>query len=78
MFGLRGARSGAAGTQNAFVETVQFGTVFLGLEALLLTKAVGTKPRLNALVLSIEVAEVRHEIRDDLHVRQVEYSRLAG
>jgi hypothetical protein len=47
---VRGAGSGAAGAENALVKAVKFGTVFLGLKALLLAKAAGLQPGLNALV----------------------------
>jgi hypothetical protein len=37
------------------------------------------KPRLNGLVLLVEVVHVRHQILDDIHVRQrVDLERLAA
>ena len=75
---VRGARSGAACAENAFVKAVKLGTVLLRLEALLIAKATGAQPRLNALVLRVEVAEVGHEVLDNLHVGEGKYPALAG
>ena len=75
---VRGAGSGAAGAENAFVKAVKLGTVLLRLEALLIAKATGAQPRLNALVLRVEVAEVGHEVLDNLHVGEGKYPALAG
>ena len=70
---VRGARSGAASAQDALVQTVQILTLLLCLHHLLSVHQVihtGLEPRLDSLVLSVEVAHVGDQITDHRHVGQ--------
>lgn len=69
---VRRTRSGAAGTENAFVKTIKLLTISNGLEVFL---AIGRefsslKVGLNRLVLLVEMGQVRNQITNNIHVRQ--------
>lgn len=75
---IRRTGGGAAGAQDALVESIQLLPVFDRLQVLLLPfplfrslrAGVGLQPGLDGGVLTVEGAEVRDEILDDLHVRE--------
>mmetsp|Transcript_24829 Transcript_24829/g.64811 ORF Transcript_24829/g.64811 Transcript_24829/m.64811 type:complete len:260 (+) Transcript_24829:449-1228(+) len=67
------ARCHAAGAQDALVHAVQLGAVLPALEVLLLPlglRVLALEPRLDGLVLVIEVREVGHEVLDNVRVGQ--------
>lgn len=69
-----GAAGGAAGAEHALVEPVQLLAVLHVLQQLHLLALgrllVALQPRLDGLVLAVEVGEVRHQVLDHVHVRQ--------
>ena len=70
---VRWARSGAASAQDALVQTIQLGSILLGLVhlfAIHLLRVSTLKPGLHALVLSIKVGHVHHQILDHEHMWQ--------
>lgn len=72
---VTGTRSGAAGAKNALVHAIEFFAILLALQKLAVLQVVtalylGLQPRLNALVLIIEIAHVRHQILNHVHVRE--------
>ncbi|KAI3476364.1 hypothetical protein L1887_62016 [Cichorium endivia] len=68
---VAGARGGAAGAEDALVEAVEATTLLGRLEVLALGGGVvGLEERLDGAVLLVELREVRHEILDNVHVRQ--------
>ena len=69
---VRGAGCGAAGTQNAFVETVQVSAFLRALEVFTATRRRASRLQvwLNAAVLLVELRQVRNEVLDDVSVRQ--------
>lgn len=67
------ARCAAASTENTLVHPIQLGPIFLGLQNLLprlLRRVLPLEPRLNALVLIVEIGHIHHQILDHKHVRQ--------
>jgi succinate dehydrogenase / fumarate reductase iron-sulfur subunit len=61
----------AAGAQDALVQTIELGAIFLGLQALALRRRRDRlQPGLDRGVLGVEVGQVRHQILDDRHMRQ--------
>src|SRR5690554_5404960 len=69
---VAGAGRAAAGAEDAFVQAVEPGTVFLRLQALAVRRrrALGADPGLDRGVLREEVRQVGNEVPDHLHVRQ--------
>eukprot|EP00451_Oxyrrhis_marina_P049425 CAMPEP_0204468360 /NCGR_PEP_ID=MMETSP0471-20130131/10450_1 /ASSEMBLY_ACC=CAM_ASM_000602 /TAXON_ID=2969 /ORGANISM="Oxyrrhis marina" /LENGTH=586 /DNA_ID=CAMNT_0051470169 /DNA_START=118 /DNA_END=1878 /DNA_ORIENTATION=- len=70
---VRRARCHAARTQDALVHAIQFCAVILGLQKLPLTLGLGLlalQPRLNGLVVVVEVGKVRDQILDDIGMGQ--------
>lgn len=70
---VTGARGAAAGAQYALVHPVQLRPVLLALQDLLPglgRRVLPLQPRLDALVLVVEVGHVDDEVLDDEHVRQ--------
>mmetsp|Transcript_103935 Transcript_103935/g.299162 ORF Transcript_103935/g.299162 Transcript_103935/m.299162 type:complete len:253 (-) Transcript_103935:25-783(-) len=68
-----GARRHATSAKDALVHTVQLGPVLAALEVLLvalLLHVLALQPRLDGLVLVVEVREVRHQVLDHVAVRQ--------
>lgn len=79
---VRGTRGRTACAQDALVETVDLLAVGFRLVELLLTNldvgVLSLQERLDRLVLSIKVAQVWHEVLDDVHMWQrVDLGRLA-
>lgn len=73
------ARSGTAEAENTLVHTIELLTVLLGLKVLhsIGSDGIRDQPRLNRLVLLIDLGEVRDEIFDNIHVREgVDFDRL--
>uniref|UniRef100_J3MPY0 Uncharacterized protein n=1 Tax=Oryza brachyantha TaxID=4533 RepID=J3MPY0_ORYBR len=67
------AGGGAAGAEDALVHAVELGAVGLGLGDLLpglRRRVLALEPRLDALVLAVEVGHVDDEVLDDEHVGQ--------
>ena len=66
------ARGGTASAQDALVHAVQLAAVLLALQVLLAIgrSLLGLEPRLNALVLRVELRHVHDEVFDDVHMRQ--------
>mmetsp|Transcript_76177 Transcript_76177/g.172236 ORF Transcript_76177/g.172236 Transcript_76177/m.172236 type:complete len:345 (-) Transcript_76177:2-1036(-) len=67
------ARGHAAGAEDALVHAVELGAVVLALVVLrvaLLLHVLALQPRLDGLVLVVEVREVRHEVLDHVGVGQ--------
>lgn len=69
---VRGTRSGATGTQNAFVQPIQLSTVSNQLQILTTVSRVvlALQPRLDRLVLLVEVSQVGNQVTNDIHVGQ--------
>jgi len=70
---VTGTGGGAAGAENALVHAVQFGAVLARLQVLGLTGRLGRRrlqPGFNRTVLLIEIPHVRHQVFDDVHVRE--------
>ena len=68
---VTGAGSATAGTQNAFVHPIQLSPIALGLRYLFPRGDRGSfplQPRLNGLVLIIEVGHVHHQILNHKHM----------
>jgi hypothetical protein len=67
-------RGRTTSAQDTLVQAVQLGSVLRRLVELLLADfdvaVLALQVRLDRLVLSVEVAHVRHEVLDDEHVRQ--------
>ena len=78
---VRGAGGRAARAEDALVHAVELGPVLPALEVfgLPVGLALGVlEPRLDGPVLLVEVAHVRDEVLDDIHVRQgVDFGCLA-
>ena len=73
------ATGGATGAQDALVQSVQLGAVFLGLQPFPRgRRGNGLQPGLDRGVLGVEVGQVRHQILDHRHVRQRIDLDLAG
>lgn len=69
---VRRAGCGAAGAQNAFVETVQVSAFLRALEVFTATRRRASRLQvwLNAAVLLVELRQVRNKVLDDVSVRQ--------
>lgn len=70
---VTGARGAAASAQYALIHPVQLRPVLLALQDLLPGRgwrALPLQPRLDALVLVVEVGHVHDQVLDDEHVRQ--------
>lgn len=69
---VRGARSRAASTQNALIQTVQTAAFCRTLEVFstLRRGAIGLEVWLNAPVLLVELCQVGDQVLDNVHVRQ--------
>mmetsp|Transcript_103943 Transcript_103943/g.299185 ORF Transcript_103943/g.299185 Transcript_103943/m.299185 type:complete len:253 (-) Transcript_103943:25-783(-) len=68
-----GARRHATSAKDALVHTVQLGPVLAALEVLLvalLLHVLALQPRLDGLVLVVEVRQVRHQVLHHVAVRQ--------
>lgn len=66
-------RGRAASAENAFVETIQFLSIFFGLKHFLIrVSLLGGKfqPRLDGSILFVKVSEIGNQILHDGHVRQ--------
>lgn len=70
---VTGARGAAASAQYALIHPVQLRPILLALQNLLpwrRRRALPLQPRLNALVLIVEVGHVHDQVLDHEHVRQ--------
>mmetsp|Transcript_36047 Transcript_36047/g.72560 ORF Transcript_36047/g.72560 Transcript_36047/m.72560 type:complete len:255 (-) Transcript_36047:112-876(-) len=70
---VRGAGGHAASAENALVHAIKLGTVLPALEVLLvslLLDVLALQPRLDRLVLIVEVGEVRHQVLHHVGVGQ--------
>src|SRR6516225_2340158 len=75
---IAGAAAAAAGAQDALVETVELGAIFLALAPFGLRRGtVGLKPGFDRGVLRVEHGEIGHQVLDDRQVRQRVDSDLA-
>ena len=61
-----------AGAEDAFVEAVELGAVFRGLQAFAARRrrGVGLEPGFDRRILRIEIVHVGHEVFDHRHMRQ--------
>lgn len=72
---IRRTGSGATGTQNALVETVELLALSDGLEVLttVCRGVLALQVRLNRLVLLVELGHVRNKVLDDISVGERVY-----
>ena len=79
---VTGTRGRAARAQDAFVHAIELGSIFPRLQKLglsFLFGCSGLQPRFNAPVLFVKVSHVRHQVFDNVHVREgINFARLGG
>lgn len=75
---ITGAGGATASTQYTLVHPIKFRPILLCLQNLLLTLLLRTlpfQPRLNALILAIEISQIHHQILYHKHVREWSHGR---
>lgn len=68
---VRGARSRATGTENAFIETIKLLAVLNGLQVFTTVSRnrLTLEVRLNRLVLLVKLSQIWNQVTDNKHVR---------